>query len=52
MNKRKKATELEYLRWFYQNCDFGPADDDVVLAMNERFKEKTGKDLPEKYVWE
>ena len=29
--------ELKYLRWFYENADFGPADDDVRQIMNERY---------------
>ncbi len=46
---RTKSTELEWLKWFYQNADFGPADDDVRTTMKCWFKEKTGKDLPEGY---
>ena len=42
-----RATELEYLTWFRQNADFGPADSDVKDAMNESFMEETGKNLPE-----
>lgn len=41
-----KATELEWLRWFAQNADFGPGDGDVRDAMRERFMEDTGKGLP------
>jgi len=43
----KKATELEYLKWFRINVDFGPADSDVIYAMNEEFKKETGKDIPD-----
>lgn len=43
---RKRATELEYLKWFRLNADFGPADSDVVEAMHERFMDETGKNLP------
>lgn len=46
-NKRERATELEYLTWFRHNADFGPAESDVIESMNERFMEKTGKNLPE-----
>ncbi|AWY09298.1 hypothetical protein vBRpoSV10_176 [Ruegeria phage vB_RpoS-V10] len=45
----EKATELEYLQWFYANADFGPADSDVRDIMNEEFMEDTGKGLPEGY---
>jgi hypothetical protein len=42
----ERADELEYLIWFFQNADFGPADSDVRLAMNQGFVEATGKALP------
>lgn len=44
---RERATELEYLKWFRQNADFGSADSDVIDEMNERFMKKTGKNIPE-----
>ena len=48
-NTMEKATELEYLQWFYANADFGPADSDVRYYMDESFKEDTNKDIPEGY---
>ncbi len=42
-----RATELEYLKWFRLNADFGPADGDVKYLMNKQFTEETGKALPE-----
>lgn len=45
----KRATELEYLRWFYQNADFGPADGDVRIYLNEGFIAETGKSIPDGY---
>lgn len=44
-----RATELEYLKWFFHNADFGPAEGDVRNYMKERFMDKTGKNLPEGY---
>lgn len=44
---RERATELEYLKWFKQNADFGPADSDVHEIMDENFMNETGKNLPE-----
>lgn len=44
---RERASELEYLKWFCQNADFGPADDDVRDSMNQQFMRETGKNLPE-----
>lgn len=34
--------ELKYLRWFYENADFGPADDDVRQIMNAQYVRKGG----------
>ena len=46
-NMKERATELEYLTWFRQMADFGPAHGDVVEDMNEQFMRTTGKNLPE-----
>jgi hypothetical protein len=43
---RERASELEYLKWFRCNADFGPADGDVIDDMNYRFMRVTGKNLP------
>lgn len=48
-NQTKVATELEYLRWIYQHMDFGPAHGDVMLGLQEYFKKRTGKEIPEGY---
>ena len=40
--------ELEYLRYFYQEADFGPAHSDVVCLMKENYD----KPLPEGYSYE
>ena len=44
---RARATQLEYLKWFYSNADFGPADSDVRNILKRDFMEDTGKNLPE-----
>lgn len=38
--------ELDYLRWFKQHADFGPADSDVHMILNEQYTNDTGKDVP------
>ena len=48
----KKATELEWLKWFFQNCDFGPAHGDVIMGMMDQFKNETKKELPDGYSQE
>lgn len=49
-----KATELEYLQYFYSSVRpcLGPADDDIVSSIKQNFKEDTGKQLPEGYELE
>jgi len=46
MMSKERATELEYLTWFRNNADFGPADSDVKELYNESFMKETGKNLP------
>lgn len=45
----EKATELEFLRWFYDEADFGPADSEVRDIMKQNFRRQTGKQLPDGY---
>ena len=45
----KQATELEYLKWFFQNADFGPADCDVKCGLEECFEKETGMLVPKNY---
>ena len=46
---KEKATELEFLKYFFSYADFGPADGDVRDIMYADFKRRTGKELPEGY---
>lgn len=46
---RERATELEYLKWFFSNADFGPAEGDVRDSMNNDFMKERDKNLPEGY---
>ena len=46
---KKIATELEFLKWFYIECDFGPTHSDEMARMEENFKDETGKELPSGY---
>ncbi len=52
MTKKEEATELEYLKWFRINADFGPADGDVKLIMEEQFEKETGKKVPKDWAYE
>ena len=45
----EKATELEFLTWFFVHADFGPADSDVRAALQEEFTSETGKAIPDGY---
>jgi hypothetical protein len=44
-----KATEQEWLEYFFANVDFGPAHEDVVDIIAENFVTETGKTMPEGY---
>ena len=44
-----KATELEYLKWWFCNADFGPGECDVRYFLNRQFVADTGKELPPGY---
>lgn len=47
MKEHERASEVEWLRWFYDNADFGPADSDVKDIMMTNFMAETKKWLPE-----
>lgn len=46
---KERATDLEYLKWFYQNVDLGPGESDYKDSLKERFIKSTGKNIPEGY---
>ena len=50
--EKKEASELEYLKFFYSNADFGPGHGDVMFVINENFVEATGKKVPKNYLYE
>lgn len=43
------ADELEYLSYFFQEADFGPADEDVRRTIDDSFRSEFNKDLPKGY---
>jgi hypothetical protein len=45
-DKRERATELEYLKWFRLDADFGPAESCVIDNMARAFIMETNKDIP------
>lgn len=45
------ATELEWLRWFAKEADFGPADSDVHYILENKFEKQTGKKVPKEWSW-
>jgi hypothetical protein len=44
--------ELDYLKWFKQHADFGPADSDVHQIMDMQYEEETGKTVPTDWAQE
>ncbi len=49
MDNKELQDELEYLRWFHGNADFGPADCDVRYFMNQKYTNQTGRPVPAGY---
>jgi hypothetical protein len=49
---KERATELEFLNWFYSRADFGPADSDVRHYMKKYFISSTDKNLPLGYNYD
>lgn len=45
--KDEPSAELHYLRWFKMNTDFGPADGDVQMLMDEQYEQETGRRVPD-----
>lgn len=43
--------ELEWLTWFATHAEFGLADEDVHLQMEERYEAETGNRVPEQWGW-
>ena len=48
---RERATEIEYLKWFCVNADFGPAHSEIVDQMNRNFMKKTGKNRLHSHIF-
>lgn len=44
--------ELDYLRYFKQHADFGPADGDVHQAIDLMYEESTGKRVPKDWRYD
>lgn len=42
----EEATELEYLKWFRCNADFGPGHGDATAGLDRQFERETGKKVP------
>ena len=45
----KGVDELNYLQFFYSECDFGPAHEDIVETINAKYAALRGKEIPEGY---
>ena len=50
-NEEGYATELEWLIWFANNADFGPADFDVHMIMENKFEKTKNKRVPKNWTW-
>lgn len=45
---KEEKRELEWLRYFYENADFGPAHEDVVDMIKQAYVDSGGR-IPEGY---
>lgn len=45
---KKLYEELEWLRFFYERADFGPATDDVIEILQDSY-EALGREVPKEY---
>ena len=45
----ERATEIEYLKFFYGTADFGPADEDVRDIIRKQFILTHKKHIPKGY---
>lgn len=41
--------ELEFLRWFAANADFGPSEGEVRMFMRKDYERETGKKVPDRW---
>ena len=48
----EECAELEYLRWYRANADFGPADGDVQMYMQHEYTRQTGEPVPSEWLAE
>ena len=50
----KSVTQAEYdwLLWFFQRADFGPADGDVRIMLEDQYEKETGRTIPSAYKCE
>ena len=51
MKAKKRASELDYLRYFYDAVQpaLGPADDDIISMIRDDFEQETGQRPPIDY---
>jgi hypothetical protein len=48
-NKYITQAEYDWLLWFFQNADFGPADGDVRQLLEDAYEKETGNTIPKNY---
>ena len=46
---REEYCEFKYLDYFYSECDFGPAHEDVVELINDSFETEFKRPVPVGY---
>ena len=46
MQVPNEPRDYHYLKWFYENADFGPGDEDVQQHLVEKYEKETGRGCP------
>ena len=47
--KKVTQAEFDWLLWFFQRADFGPADGDVRQMLVDQYEKETGNTVPQDY---
>lgn len=42
--------QQDFLLWFFENADFGPADCDVRHFLFKAYEQETGRKVPKKFL--
>ena len=47
---KKRTSKEAFYQWFFQNCDLGPANQEIKEQLYYKFMTRTGMRLPENFI--